>query len=1113
MVELEDITTLPGFGPSKVDNFRDAGYRSLEDLRGITWDELGEINGIKSAAKRRALLNFLEEHDLRETPETEENYERFRSLLEELFQFESADLDFGVYRILNARRDRIEEFLDEELERTVKAELDAFRAAERGPARERLDAVVDRIAEDFPQWLDENGTVDETALPEDPQGIAEERMNAYLEAKAEAERAEIGERTEAAIYQDLYRFFNRYYEDGDFVPQRRAANQEKYAIPYNGEEVKLHWANRDQYLVKTGERFSDYRFREDSYEVEFSLHDASVEPSNRKGDERYFVLRAETPVEQDGRRLTVHFEYRPLRDDDYDDYDLSEGSRTKARDLQARIETRILSGVSSQLEGVLDRETDDAYSDSTVLQKHLRNYRTRNEEDYFIHKDLRGFLERELDFYLKNEVFSWRELTDDTGEIPAHVRARIEAIENIAGEILEFVSEIEEFQKRLYEKKKFVVDTEYCVTLDNVPEELYPEILENEGQLNEWESLFGVEREDGMTEDDLRERHGLVLDTKHFDEEFRYAVLSSFDDIAERTDGIAVNGENFQALRLLEATFEDQVDSVYIDPPYNTGEDDFVFKDDFADSSWLSMMNDRLDLGFDLMKPSGTLLCHIDEHELSELHRLLTENYGEENNLGEIVWNKRNPKGDAGGVATQHEYVFSWTNSIEEFKSANGFVRLKENAEAMRNKADSLFDAVQRSEITLEEANSRYQDWIRNNESLSGGERAYKYIDEEGRIYRPTSMAWPNKNDPPDDYRSDLVHPKTGEPCKKPKRGWRFPSDSLAEMQEGTLRERADHLIKGEIVFGHDHTTIPNRKTLLEGNVVENLPSVLSYGGSADALFTGLGLTFDDNPKPLEISKRLLEPALLLSDPDHTVENPLVLDFFAGSGTTGDTAITLEREFDTDIDYILVEMGDHFDEVLLPRIKKRVFSSTWTDGVPQTEDSIGHVVRYHRLESYDDTLDNLDVDEGQASIDSFTPNTLEYLLRFGVDGPSLLDLAGLKDPFDYEIDVRNGDESRTERIDLVETFNYLLGLRVETVRTFEEHGRKYRVVNGQTDGKSAVIVWRPVSEDDGADFFEAERAFLNATVLDDEDLVYVNYDCAVADAKSIENAFQNRMWD
>lgn len=1108
MAELEDIADLPGFGPSKIDSFRNAGYESLEDLRGITWDELGVVKGIKSSTKRRVLLNFLEENNLREKPEKEEKYEKFRTLLEELFQFESADLDFGIYRIMNEKRDQIEEFLEEDLEEKVEAELTEFQATEQGEAQERLEQAEEQIREDLPSWVDKNGNIDEDSIPENAQGIMKQRKDEYLEAKKEAQKSEIGENTEAAIYQDLYRFFKRYYKDGDFIPQRRAANQEKYAIPYNGEEVKLHWANKDQYFVKTGEHFKDYKFRKNSYDIEFKLHDAYVEKTNKKGDDKYFLLRNRDPINQDGRHLTVHFEYRPLTQGDFDEYDLSENSRTKSQDIQKVIEERIQSEVSSQLEDTLNEETESDYSDSTVLQKHMNNYRTKNENDYFIHKDLEGFLKQELDFYLKNEIFSWKEMTNESGEIPTHVRARLNAVENVADEIIGFVTQIEEFQKKLFEKRKFVVNTEYCVTLKKVPEEFYPVILENTEQIQEWKEFYAFEEQglqkfaDDEIDGQVLENHqGMVLDTAHFDSTFKWDLLSSFENISDEQDGLLINGENFQAMRLLEAKFDDSVDCVYIDPPYNTGESDFVFKDNFRHSSWLSMMTDRLNIAFRFMKPAGSFLCHIDEHEFSRLHQLLNENYGSENNLGEIVWNKRNPKGDSKAVATQHEYILSWTKDFEQFKQSNNFVKLKENAEQMLNKASDLYKQFKSGKISLEEANSRYQNWI-NNQDLSGGEAAYKYIDESGNVYRPVSMAWPNKNEPPEDYKTDLIHPETGKACKKPKRGWRFPSATLQKMKD-----------KGKIIFGEDHTTIPNQKYELKDNVVENFPSILSYGGSADKLFSSLGLTFDDNPKPLEISSKVLEPALKVSDTEHSTENPVVMDFFAGSGTTGDTAIKMNREFNVDIDYILVEMGDHFDSVLLPRIKKKAFSADWKDGRPRDADFEEQLIKYHTIEGYEDTLDNLNSGGAQAGMEEFTSNRLDYYLNFQVDGPSLLDLGGLKDPFNYEMEIRDGDESKEQTIDLIETFNYLLGLNVQTIRRYEKHDREYRVIKGNNDEGDIVVIWRRVENDDDEQFFEDEREFLNSEVLEDENLVYVNYDSALSDTKSIEKTFQNRMWE
>ena len=1112
MPELEDIADLPGFGPSKIDSFKEAGYESLEDLQGISWDELGQIRGIKSSAKRRAILNFLEENGLREKPEKEEKYEKFRELLEELFQFESADLDFGVYRIMNEKRDRIEQFLDEELQEKVEDELRDFQAAEQGEAQQRLEEAIESIKEDFPNWVDENGRIDEDEIPDNPQGIMQQRKEEYLEAKNEAEKAELGEDIEAAIYQDLYRFFKRYYKDGDFIPQRRAANQEKYAIPYNGEEVKLHWANKDQYFIKTGEHFKDYKFRKDSYEIEFKLHDAHVEKSNKKGDDKYFILKNQDPIQQDGRELTVHFEYRLLREDDFDQYALAENSRTKSRDIQEEIENRILNEVSSQLKDILDQATDNEYSDSTVLQKHLKNYRTKNEEDYFIHKDLGGFLNQELDFYLKNEVFSWKEITDENNAIPVEVRARLNAIENIATEIIDFIAQIENFQKKLYEKKKFVVTTEYGLTLDKIPEELYSDIVENDDQIQEWREIYALDEQAGddrhsalnngdIDEEFLKEHQGLVLDTKHFDNRIKYEILSQIDNISEQRNGLLLKGENFQTLNLLSNTYENKVDSVYIDPPYNTGENDFVFKDDFQDSSWLSMMKDRLDLGFELMKSSGTLLCHIDEHEMSELHRLFQENYGEDNNLGEIIWNKKNPKGDAKAVATQHEYIFGWTNDFDDFKKQNKFIKLKENAEMILNKASNLYNKFESGQLSLEEINSKLQNWM-SNKDLSGGEKAYKYIDEDGRVYQPVSMAWPNKNDPSDDYKADLIHPETGEPCKMPKRGWRFPSETLKKMKED-----------GKIVFGEDHTTVPRQKYYLRENVMENLPSVISYGGSADKIFSSMDLDFDDNPKPIEISKRILEPSLQISDPDGSIENPMIIDYFAGSGTAADASIQMSREFDKDIDYIMVEMGDHFENVLLPRIKKRIFSPEWKDGIPQQGEFMSHLIQYQKIESYEDTLDNLDTGEDQTEINEFTSSSLKYFLDFQVDGKSVLDLDGLKEPFNYEMDIRDGDELKKETVDVVETFNYLLGLDVEKIRRYDEIDREYRVVKGSNHEGDVAVIWRPINETDDEEFYEEEREFLKSEVLNGEDAVYINHDSALSDSKPVEKTFQKRMWE
>jgi adenine-specific DNA-methyltransferase len=124
-----------------------------------------------------------------------------------------------------------------------------------------------------------------------------------------------------------------------------------------------------------------------------------------------------------------------------------------------------------------------------------------------------------------------------------------------------------------------------------------------------------------------------------------------------------------------------------------------------------------------------------------------------------------------------------------------------------------------------------------------------------------------------------------------------------------------------------------------------------------------------------------------------------------------------------------------------------------------------------------------------------------------------LDLGGLKSPFEYSLYIQNGNETKKETIDLIETFNYLLGLEIRDMQQLKNNGRQYRVVSGDRDKEEIKVIWRSVEDDDGEDFFEEEREFLKSNILGDEDVVYINYDSALPDAKSIEKTFQNRMWE
>jgi adenine-specific DNA-methyltransferase len=387
----------------------------------------------------------------------------------------------------------------------------------------------------------------------------------------------------------------------------------------------------------------------------------------------------------------------------------------------------------------------------------------------------------------------------------------------------------------------------------------------------------------------------------------------------DSTQNIFIEGDNLEVLKLLQKSYHKKVKMIYIDPPYNTGKD-FVYKDNFKDNiknykeitgqvdgegrnlsnnpetsgryhtDWLNMMYPRLKLARNLLKDDGVIVIHIDENEYPNLEKMLNEVFGEENNLGTIVWDKRNPKGDATGVAQQHELISLYCKNREYFKENGDFKRPKENAKAMLNKAEQLISS---EGVVNDSARTKYKDWLKK-QDFSGGDKAYCFIDDDGDIYRPVSMAWPNKKKAPDNYFIPLIHPITKKACPIPERGWRNPPETMAKLQKDGL-----------ILFGPDETTQPNRKYLLKENLYENVSSLIYYGGSDDALLSELGVWFD-TPKVVDVSKKLILPICKADD--------ILLDFFAGSATSAHALMKLNAEDDANRKFVMVQLPELCDQ-------------------------------------------------------------------------------------------------------------------------------------------------------------------------------------------------------
>lgn len=421
--------------------------------------------------------------------------------LREIFQTDRADLDFGIYRILNSRAEEINQYLTHTLPQKVRQ---AFHQANQG-----------QIA----QWQSELAEAEQQAqaLGANPDDLP--KVQQLRDQIAQAQKA--GSHSEAVIFSHLYTFFSRYYEEGDFISQRRYKG-DTYAIPYSGEEVLLHWANKDQYYTKSGENFSNYRFKlADGREVFFRLIAADTAKDNRKDNDgkRLFALAEPRMIEkqsedgelyeemldtvaqsEDGKTLEIRFEYRI--NDKNQDVTKYQDNPEKDKSINGETVQILLSHplIQNYWQILAELKPTENSPARTLLRKHLTDYTHKNSADYFIHKDLGGFLRRELDFYIKNEVMNLDNIqhADSFAHIENSLR-QIQVLREIAHDIIDFLAQLEDFQKKLWLKKKFVANTHYLITLDRIPQAMLEQTVANKKQQQAWKNLFNFNELDFLS--------------------------------------------------------------------------------------------------------------------------------------------------------------------------------------------------------------------------------------------------------------------------------------------------------------------------------------------------------------------------------------------------------------------------------------------------------------------------------------------------------------------------------------------------------------------------------------------------------------------------------------
>jgi adenine specific DNA methylase Mod len=626
---------------------------------------------------------------------------------------------------------------------------------------------------------------------------------------------------QSELFQKLYTFFDSYLnETGSPYFNKTEFYKNLYEKVYtNSEDTALFWKTQRLYYVKSDAipKVATFEIKDDEEAVQakvvFDTSELRYTATNEKKELKFII----SNLSKNDKSITLSVLYKSQKNEFADSYsfEINSGVDDKKIVIKTTKENK------KKLKELIESYELDITPEE--IAEAIHTYKRQQDVDFFIHKDAKAFLKEQFNLYLYNYLFRDNEINEWQDRIET-----IQNIKDIAFLVIEKIGAFEDELKAMWLKPKFVRNLNYIISLDKIDEVYHEEILSNEILQNEW-------REFGVTDNGLIQNEYLPVDTQYLNDELKYKILGSFDNLDKVTDGVLIKSDNFQALNTLMPKYRDSIDLIYIDPPFNTGSD-FAYKDRFQDSTWLTLMENRLVLSHKLLSERGSFYLHLDYNADYMGRFLLNENFGKENFVNEIVWYfSDNFQGNIKGFANNHNVILHYSKTQNYFFEK---VMIKLDKPVKRDK----------------------RIWSKEKQGLVSAR------DEEGKLIYEMYY----------DKKADDV--------------WRI---------------------------GQSSTTKSANKEYLNF----------------------------DTQKPEELMRRVI-----LSSSN---KQSWIMDFFSGSGTTINAAHKLGRK------WIGVEMGEHFDSVNIPRIKKTL--SGVVSGISKELEKKGKlkkggIVKYYSLESYEDVL-------------------------------------------------------------------------------------------------------------------------------------------------------------
>lgn len=749
------------------------------------------------------------------------------------------------------------------------------------------------------------------------------------------------------LYDKLYSFFHRYfsesgsiyfsytplyykiyekvyYNDGKEAKEIITYNTDYEQILSDKEDVALFWKTHMLYYIKTDRiiRSMGVKFPEENPEKNIAFYFDAKDVEPKKGNEK--------------KQLAYEL--------------VNNNAENKTKENNTEDKTIVLkvlyseNGKKTKLDYIL-KQLKKKYRNITeeTLKKAIRTFEKQLVVDYFINKNPKKFLKQQFDLWMYQYLFL-QEVSFDLTRFN-----QLQVLKDVAYKIIEFISQFEDELRKIWEKPRLVFNSNYVITLDRIANKengieiikqivnqlkeqkadldklkklkdnhrSYIEIIEDytpENQIEEWYLLDIIDEsfnvDEILKEDSLNKKYQfLPIDTKYFKwlkgkiEE----IFNIYDENGD-LDGRLIKSENFQALNTILPRFKGKIHMIYIDPPYNTTNNEFIYEDRFKQSSWLTFMENRLSLAKQLLSNDGTIYISIDNHSLYHLKLLLDNIFGKENFMENLIWRRRAGGGnDSKYFALEHEYILTY------------------------KRGEPIFNGLDRN-LT-------------------------KYEKDEKGFYLIKPLNEPTLQDSPG-LHYDIECPD-GTVLKGSEHQWKVSYDKFKKMMgDGDIIFKKNKNGRYTVYYKH---YVNLEKGIRPFTILYNLAYNSTATKEMNDLFGNIiNKSILTTPKPIKLIQHLMKIS--------TDKKSIILDFFAGTGTTAEALIRLNEEDGGKRKFIIIEVSSfQFEKIIIPRIKKIAFSSKWDKGKPVLQKGYSLFVKYYELEQYEDILETIEYSDTEVS--------------------------------------------------------------------------------------------------------------------------------------------------